>query len=238
VNNIQLVTQVIQQQQVAQTVLVQNTQAPVNTPAPPTQGTATTPPAPLATTDNFQVIDEADQIAFHTPGSPYTGTTPEVQNQYININPINLDITAITPNAFIKSGDGDDSISAYYGRNVLDAGGGSNALIGGVGLTTFLATVPNASSPTTVVDVFKNFHAGDDAIIRGLSPTDFSLTLSDITGAFGPELLLQATPNGQSTPTATVAIAGYSQADVGGRLTVSSSVGPDGIPFTLIHAIG
>ena len=230
-----MVQQVTQQQQDVQQVFVVTNTVQQTVPPPPIVGTTTTPPSVLSTTDNFQVIDEANNTAFHTPGRPFTGTIAGVQNEYVNLNPTNLDVTAITPSAFIKTGDGNDTLASFFGRNVLDAGGGSNVMIGGVGKDTFLASVTDSSN--NVVDLLKNFGVGDDAVIRGLSASDFSLNFNDTTGAFGKELQITATPN-NGGPSATVAFAGYSTGDIAsGRLTISfSQEQGSNTPFMLVHA--
>jgi Ca2+-binding RTX toxin-like protein len=238
------VVQVTQQQQNVQTILVQAPTPAISVGPPQQIGTPTTLP-PLAATDNFLVIDEAAQTAVFTPGAPYTGTVAGVQNQYIDINTTNLDITAITPNAFIQTGTGNDALQALSGRNILDAGGGSNVLVGGPGgQDTFLATVADGTNTGKVpanqpslIDLIKDFHAGDDAIVRGLSPSDFTLSFTDATGALGPELLVTATANSASAQNATIALAGFSTGDVSsGRLSISFSQEQSGVPFMLIHA--
>ncbi len=242
VNPSQNTSNVVQQVQNVQTVLVDISQTLPNNTPPTVVGTSTTPPAPLSTTDNFQVVDGTANQAFHTPGTDFTGGVSGITHQYVNINPDNLNVTAITPNAFIQTGDGNDTLSAFSGRDVLDAGRGSNVMIGGVGADTFVASAGVASAgsgqTSSVVDLIQNFHAGDDAVIHGLNVNDFSLNFSDSTGAFGPELLLTATPNSGQGPSATVALAGFSTGDVAnGRLSTSFSTDPQtGQPFMLIHA--
>jgi Ca2+-binding RTX toxin-like protein len=205
---------------------------------PPQQvGTATTPPPALSATDNFQVLDEAAQAAFQTPGAPYPGPIAGIQNEYININTTNLDITAITPNAFIQTGSGNDTLQAYFGRNVLDAGGGSNVMIGGIGGTdTFIANISEAGS-NSLTDLIKDFHINDDVVIQGLSPSTFSISTSTSVGAFGQQLEIDAVPNGGG-PTSSISIAGYSANDIGGKLSISFSQDPSGNPFMLVHANG
>jgi len=222
-NNVNVVVQqAVAQQQNIQPVLIQQPVAP--TPLPPVVGGV----------NNFQVMDEATQTAFRTPGSPYTGTAAGIQNQYVNINTTNLDITAITPNTFIRSGSGNDTLKANAGRNVLHAGGGSNIMVGGVGTDTFLAGV---GSGATVVDLIKDFHAGDDVVIRGLNATDFTLSFTDGTGAFGQQLQITAVAHTGGTKS-TIALAGFSTGDIAnGRLSVSfSQEAGSNTPFMLIHA--
>ena len=237
---------VVQQQQVVQqqaniqpvitAVTTSQTTAPVNVGPPIAVGTAGTPPPALSATDNFQVIDEAAQAAFQTPGAPYPGPIAGIQNEYVNINTTNLDITAITPNAFIQTGSGNDTLQGYFGRNVLDAGGGSNVMIGGVGGTdTFIANIEGSSASLT--DLIKDFHINDDVVIQGLDPSAFAISTSTSVGAFGQQLQIDATPNGGG-PTASISIAGYSANDIGGKLSISFSTSSSGTPFMLVHANG
>ena len=232
--------QVVQQQANIQPVLTAVNTSATTTPVvqgPPLPvGTATTPPPALSATDNFQILDEANQAAFHTPGSPYPGPIAGIQNEYININTTNLDITAITPNAFIQSGSGNDTLEAFYGRNVLDAGGGSNVLVGGVGgIDTFIADISGGGSLT---DLIKDFHINDDVVIKGISSSTFSISTSTSVGAFGSQLEIDATPNGGGAAS-TISIAGYSAADVSsGKVSISFSTDSSGNPFMLVHANG
>jgi Ca2+-binding RTX toxin-like protein len=231
INN-NIVQQVIQQQQQVQQVLA-NTTTVVQPPAPP-------PSTPgLGLTDNFQVLDTAAQTSFHTPGTPYTGSVVGVQNEYVNLNPVNLAITAITPNAFIKSGAGNDALQAYAGRNVLDAGAGSNTIISGTGQDTIIAAVPSAGAQNTqaIVDLVQNFGHGDDVVLQGLSAAQFDLTFTNSVGAYGPELLVQATSKTAGGPTAIAALSGYSTGDLAsGRLSVGFSTDNAGNPYLLIHS--
>jgi Ca2+-binding RTX toxin-like protein len=232
-NTVVVQQQVVQQQQQVQQVLVQAPTPPVVIGPPNFVPSNNGNNTPLAATDNYQVIDEAAGFAYHTPGAAYSGNVAGITSEYININTTNLDVTAITPNAFIKTGSGNDTLQAFTGRNVLDAGAGSNVMVGGNGKDTFIATAGN-----NTVDLIKNFHGGDDAVINGLNANDFTLNFTDANGAYGAELQLSATSNATGSAAATVALAGFTTGDLNsGRLSVSFSVNQQtSTPYLLIHA--
>jgi hypothetical protein len=115
---------------------------------------------------------------------------------------------------------------------VLDAGGGSNVFVGGIGgQDTFIA---NVSGNQSLADLVKDFHVNDDIVIKGITS---SISTSDSVSAGGtPSLqILGTNTSGQAV---SVSVAGYSSSDIGGRLSVSFSTGPDGVPFMLIHGNG
>ncbi len=152
-------------------------------------------------------------------GQPYTGPVGILQQQYINLTPNNLNITAITPNWFIHSGGGEDAIAVSSGTNVLDGGAGSNFLTGGSGTDTFFVDARGATAATwsTVV----NFHTADAATLWGVTQNDFSLSWSDGAGAVGATgLTLTAQAVGK--PEVLLTLPGYTQADLAnGRLGVA-----------------
>src|SRR4051794_19114126 len=92
----------LQEQPIVQQVLASSNTA-VNTPPPP----------PGPTVNNFQVDDMTTATSFNRPGMPYTGPVAGVQNQYVQLNADNLDIKALTPNAFIHSDGGNDTLTAF-----------------------------------------------------------------------------------------------------------------------------
>ena len=94
-----------------------------------------------------------------------------------------------------------------------------NFLTGGSGTDTFF--VDDRSPTADIWSTVSGFHAGDAATIWGVTPQDFSLTWVDGQGATGyTGLTLHATSAGK--PTASLTLAGFSQADVtSGRLSVS-----------------
>ena len=162
----------------------------------------------------------------------YTGPVGGLQNQYINITTDNLNISVSTPNWFIHSGSGIDAIQVSSGTNVLDGGTNSNFLTGGGGTDTFFVDDrgPTADIWSTVV----GFHAGDAATIWGVTPQDFGLSWVDGQGAVGfTGLTLHATAAGK--PTASLTLAGFTQADMAsGRLSVLFGA-VDGNAYMYVH---
>jgi len=152
-------------------------------------------------------------------GQPYTGPVRVLQQQYINLTPDNLNITASTPNWFVHSGGGEDAIAVSSGTNVLDGGAGSNFLTGGSGTDTFFVDARGAAATTwsTVV----NFHAADAVTLWGVTPGDFMFSWSDGAGAVGATGLT-LTAQAASRPEVLLTLAGFTQADLtNGRLGVS-----------------
>jgi Ca2+-binding RTX toxin-like protein len=150
---------------------------------------------------------------------PYSGPVSGLQIEYIDITSDNLNVTAASPGWFIHSGSGDDAIAITSGTNVLDGGTGSNFLTGGSGTDTFF--VDDRSAVADIWSTVANFHVGDAATIWGVTPQDFNLSWVDGQGAAGfTGLTLHATATGK--PTASLTLAGFSQADMAsGRLSVS-----------------
>jgi len=159
-------------------------------------------------TTNADIID--------TLTRPYEGAVTYLQNQFVDLSPDNLNITATAPNLFIHTGGGNDAIALLSGTNVVDGGTGSNYLAGGSGTDTFFVDSRGASSDiwSSVV----NFHAGDAATLWGLSPTNASIAWVNNEGAVGATgLTLHATAAGK--PTASLTLAGLSTADLNGKIT-------------------
>jgi len=61
----------------------------------------------------------------------YTGPVPGIQEQYVDISPDSVNITAKAPNYFIHTGSGNDAVALLSGTNVVDGGAGSNFLTSG-----------------------------------------------------------------------------------------------------------
>jgi V8-like Glu-specific endopeptidase len=160
----------------------------------------------------------------------YVGPVSGLQQQFIDITPDNLDITATTPNWFIASGAGNDAIAVSSGTNVLDGGTGSNFLTGGIGDDTFFVDDRGAVAETW--STVNDFHPGDAATIWGITPSDFDLSWVDGQGAAGyTGLTLHATAAG--VPTASLTLAGFTGAALAdGALTVSfgDTTASNGLP--------
>jgi hypothetical protein len=197
-------------------------------PAVASQPPSSTPLAAIA------ALDATTNQPLGVVGQAYTGPVIGLQNEYINITADKLNISVSTPNWFIHSGSGDDAIAVNSGTNVLDGGTGSNFLTGGSGTDTFFVDdrVATADIWSTVV----GFHAGDAATIWGVTPQDFSISWMDGQGATGfTGLTLHAAAAGR--PTASLTLAGFSQADMtSGRLSVSFGSDPaSGSAYMYVH---
>jgi V8-like Glu-specific endopeptidase len=169
----------------------------------------------------------------------YAGPVSGIQQQFIDITPDNLNITATTPNWFIASGGGNDAIAVSSGTNVLDGGAGSNFLNGGIGDDTFF--VDDRGAATAIWSTVNNFHSGDAATIWGITPSDFDLSWVDGQGATGyTGLTLHATAAG--VPTASLTLAGFTRAALAdGELTISfgTTAATNGLPgstYMYVHA--
>ena len=195
-------------------------------------GTLINPHGTVFPVPPIAVFDTTTGQSVSATGQPYTGPVSGLQWEYINITSDSLNISVSTPNWFIHSGSGNDAIAASSGINVLDGGTGSNFLTGGSGTDTFF--VDDRSASADIWSTVIGFHAGDAATIWGVTPQDFSLTWVDGQGATGyTGLTLHATSAGK--PTASLTLAGFSQADMtSGRLSVSfGTVG--GSAYMYVH---
>jgi V8-like Glu-specific endopeptidase len=164
----------------------------------------------------------------------YTGPVAGLQDQYVNITSDSLNIGVNTPNWFIHSGSGIDAIAVNSGTNVLDGGIASNFLTGGSGTDTFF--VDDRGPTADIWSTVAGFHAGDAATLWGVTPQDFGLAWVDGQGAAGfTGLTLHATASGR--PTASLTLAGYTQADMAsGRLSVSFGTDPaSGSAYMFVH---
>jgi hypothetical protein len=178
-------------------------------------------------------------VAVDPPATPaagaFTGATPGITEEYVNINPDNLNFSTTTPNWFLHSGSGEDAIdvSKGNGTNVLDGGTGSNFLVGGTGHDTFF--VDDRNAPSAIWSTVTNFHSGDDATIFGVTRADFSSFLDGV-GAVG-HTGLTADFNIAGKPDARMTLAGFTSNDLtNGKLMTSFGTEPDGTTFMVIHA--
>jgi hypothetical protein len=205
-----------------------------STPPPTTPPLPSTPPTTAPPSSDLALFDSTNNQPVAATGQAYTGPAHDLEYEYISVTSDNLNVATGTPNWFIHSGSGDDAIAVSSGINVLDGGTGSNFLTGSSGTDTFFVDdrVATADIWSTVV----GFHAGDAATIWGVTPQDFGLAWVDGQGAAGfTGLTLHATAPGR--PTASLTLAGYSQADLGnGRLSVTFGTDPaSGSAYMSVH---
>ena len=193
------------------------------------------PVVPLPEAANFLLTNMTTGVSSSAAGIAYNGPVAGLQHQYITVSTDSLNIAAAAPNSFIHSGSGNDAIdvSGAGGNNVLDGSTGSNFLVGGAGTDTFF--VDDRAAAADIWSTVVNFHSGDDATIFGVTPSDFALDWQDGQGAAGSTgLTLHATAPGK--PAASITLAGYAKADLGGRLAVSfGNDGGGGGAYVYIH---
>ncbi|MBV9249201.1 MAG: trypsin-like serine protease [Acetobacteraceae bacterium] len=185
----------------------------------------------------LSVLDTTTGQTVTANAVPYTGPVSGLQEQFVDVTADNLNITVSTPNWFIHTGSGQDAIAVSSGVNVLDGGTGSNFLTGGSGTDTFF--VDDRGATADIWSTVANFHEGDAATIWGVTPQDFSLAWADGQGAAGyTGLTLHAAASGQ--PTASLTLAGYTQADLtNGRLSVSFGTdSASGSAYMYVHGNG
>lgn len=167
----------------------------------------------------------------------YVGPVPYLNQEFVYLGTDSIVVAAAAPNMFLRSGSGDDALSVAAGQNVLDAGTGSNFLTGGSGADTFFLDARGALAPvwSTVVGL----SAGDAVTLWGVTPADFAINWFDNQGAAGFQgLTMHATAAGR--PTASLTLAGFSQADQGnGRLAMVFGSDPvSGSEYLYISANG
>ncbi len=209
-----------------------NTVTILGHPMPPPTPTPTPPPAP---TPPFLIDDTTTGAVSAQTGTAYSGPVPGLTSQIIDITTDNLNITAQSPNVFIKTGSGEDAIdvSKVNGNNVLDGSTGSNFLVGGTGNDTFF--VDDRGPTSTIWSTVAGFHAGDSATVFGVTQAGFGLSWIDGQGAAGyTGATLYVTQPGK--PTAELTLAGYTTADLSsGKLTATFGTEGDGTPYMLIQ---
>jgi len=154
-------------------------------------------------------------------GSMYSGPVSGIQFQYVTATIDSTNIGVTTDSWFIHAGNtgsGNDAIAVVGGTNVVDAGEGSNFIVGGTGTDTFYDDDRNAS--VDIWDTVVNFHSGDAATFWGVTSA-FNLNWANNQGAGGyTGLTLHATANGK--PEASMTFASLTTADLSnGHLSTS-----------------
>ncbi len=133
----------------------------------------------------FHITDATLQQATTDAGSAYTGPLDYLQREFIWSSPDAVAISSDVDNVFLHGGAAGDALAVHGGRNVLDGGGGSNFLVGGVGPgsedTFFVDGRGGVETWSTIV----NFHAGDAATIFGFHPGLSTMPYTASDGADG-----------------------------------------------------
>jgi len=178
------------------------------------------------------VVDNTKHAGAIVTMKPYTGTVAGITSEYINVSPDNLILTALGPNVFLRSGAGEDVLTAAGGRNVLDGGTGSNFLVGGSGTDTFfLDARASAFTWSTIV----NFHKSDDVTIWGWQTGVSTEKWVENAGAAGYRgATLQIDLNGKGTVTDQLTFAGSTVAQASRYVQEAGSAG--GNPY--LHISG
>jgi hypothetical protein len=186
-------------------------------------------PAPANPTGIDLIPSDAKFVIFNlssgavntSSGQPFAGPPGSPTTEYANITSDSLNVNSNTSSAFIITGSGNDVINASGsdGTNVLDGGTGSDTLLGGKGENTFLATVLGQTKDTLTTAAY--LHSGDTVTILGVTPTDFSVALSNNAGLPG-YTGLQYAFSSAGHPTTKVVLSGYSTNDLlNGKLSQS-----------------
>ena len=138
---------------------------------------------PLATTVMVaNVLNGVQGVTKLEEGQTYNGPLSYLADQFIDLGPDNLNITATAPNMFLCSGDGDDALVARSGNNVLDGGMGSNFLTAGSGHDVFFSHAGGgADTWSTIV----GFRPGDELTIWDVTPAMRGVVWQDSMGAAG-----------------------------------------------------
>ena len=181
-----------------------------------------------------QYLDTTNNQSWQQTLSVYVGPVTGIDNEFVTLNPDNLNLTATTPNVFLHTGPGQDAIKGFGGTNILDGGTGSNFLTNASGSDTDFVDARGATKD--IWSTLNSFVAGDSATLWGITQADFTVPWGDNQGATGFTGLTAHIPvNGI---TASLTLVGYTTADLNnGRLSVSFGTdAASGSPFMFVHA--
>ena len=142
---------------------------------------------------------------------------------YDSADPAVMVAGAGADSAFIKSFSGFCAIQVAGGRNVVDAGPGSNFIVGGAGEDTFFLE----GNPAAVTwDTITGFHAGDAVTLFGFHPGTSSYAWADADGVAGyTGRTIHADLDGSGTVTASLTFAGTTAADAAGLVVTTGTIG-------------
>ena len=166
-------------------------------------------------------------------GEQYDGPVSYLRSQLIYDSAGPAVIVAHTDNAFIKSFSGFCAIQVAGGRNVVDAGPGSNFIVGGAGDDTFFL---NGSQGAVTWDTITGFHPGDTVTLFGFHAGTSSFAWTDAEGAAGyTGRTIHADLTGDGGITASLTFAGTTAADTGGYAVTTGTVG--GVDYLAVTAM-
>jgi serralysin len=173
-----------------------------------------TSPASLFGSQNYVVLDTSNGQTSIESGQTYSGPVDYLKSQLILQTPDNVNVAPIVDNAFVHTGSGDDAISfaGHGGRNMADAGTGSNFLTSGNGNDTFFDDARGATKD--IWNTIVNFHAGDAATLWGVTSQDYVFNWVDAQGAAGAQGLTLHAVSKTGGPTISVSFAGHSMSDL------------------------
>ena len=144
-------------------------------------------------------------------GEVYGGPVDYLRSQFIYDGDQSVVIVTTAPDVFIKSFSGYDAIQLHSGQNVVDAGPGSNFLIGGTGHDTFFL---DGSSGAVTWDTILGFHPGDMVAMFGFHPDVSSYVWQDDDGTAGfTGRTIHADLRGSGMVSASLTFAGATAAD-------------------------
>lgn len=166
-------------------------------------------------------------------GEVYQGPVSYLQYQYIYDGAQSVAIIAGTPNVFVKNFVGDAAVGLLSGQNVVDAGKGSNFLVGGTGTDVFFL---DGRSAVVTWDTVVGFHAGDIVTLFGFHAATSSYYWEDNAGAVGyTGRTMRANLSGSGGIEASITFAGSDKAATDAYAVTTGSV--SGIDYMTIFSL-
>lgn len=166
-------------------------------------------------------------------GEEYHGPVDYLRGQYIYDGSEKVVIIAQTPNVFIKNFVGDAAVALLSGQNVVDAGKGSNYLVGGTGTDVFFL---DGSSSAVTWNTIVGFHPGDIATLFGFHPGTSNYWWEDRAGAPGSEgRTLRADLTGHGQIEASLTFAGTTKGVTDSYALTTGTIG--GVDYMTIFAL-
>lgn len=166
-------------------------------------------------------------------GEVYQGPVSYLQYQYIYDGAQSVAIIAGTPNVFVKNFVGDAAVGLLSGQNVVDAGKGSNFLVGGTGTDVFFL---DGRSAAVTWDTVVGFHAGDIVTLFGYHANTSSYYWDENAGAVGyTGRTMRANLSGSGGIEASITFAGADKAATDAYAVTTGTV--SGIDYMTIFSL-